>query len=367
MWRRWLCASLVWCSALGALADEPEETALHWVRARGAERCIDPTSLAQRVEALTGPVFGRPADAERSLEGEIAPARRGFTVRIVSTSARGEKRGERTLASPDRDCRRLDAAIAFVLALTIDPALAQRGIPDEFLRLFGEEEPPEQSLLAELNAHPPAPLVLPDEPPAEAPPARPAEPPAPRPAEASAPPAPARSPRARYTAWVAGALLGRTLPRWMPGVEGVLEVDPRNAWPVALALRAFPVAREQPLAGDARGDFTAYALALSTCPLALGSRARLQGCVGADLAYLRGQGTRGFARNHTDALWDPAAELALRAHVHLARGVGLVGQAASRIRITSQRFTGREGTTTQTVLEPARVGITLSAGLSYAF
>src|SRR4051794_39124464 len=60
---------------------------LHWTRAAGAEGCIDPTSLARRVEALTGPVFRSPSESERFIEGIIERDRPGFRVRLSLSGA----------------------------------------------------------------------------------------------------------------------------------------------------------------------------------------------------------------------------------------------------------------------------------------
>lgn len=106
--------------------------ALGWVRQAGAEACIPPVELSERVERRLGrPVFVRTPDAVMLIEGEIAPREpQGFTAKIRVSDARGEVFGERVLALGDADCRRLDEVIALVIAVTIhDPSGGANGIP----------------------------------------------------------------------------------------------------------------------------------------------------------------------------------------------------------------------------------------------
>lgn len=341
-----------------ARAEAPLRTALHWTRARGAERCIDGRTLARRVEELTGPVFVAPAEAERALEGSIARTRRGYTARIASVVEGGRKTGERELSTKERDCHALDAALVFVLALTIDPELA-RTAPPELLAMFASELPPELALLDELEATPPTPAEVPEAPPPAPPPPSPAAPVPPPAARPSRPPTHVRI-------MLGAAWLGRTLPDWSPGPEATAQVDFPRFWPLSLTMRAFPRAVHLAVdAGSAR--FRAYALALATCPLDLGREAaRFQGCLGGELTALRGSG-EGFARSHTRTIWEPSLLAEALLHVALFRGFGLYGRAAGGVRLTRQRFAAEGATQREDVFTPARIGVTLSAGAAYAF
>ncbi len=140
---------------------------------------MDPRTLAQRVEELVGPVLVRAADAEHSIEASVeagGPARepngqaRGgegraagtLRVRVRVVDVGGHTLGERVLEQASGDCRALTPAIAFVVAMMIDPGVAAHGLPSELVALFGGDEAPEQKLLDELeNAPQPPPAPAP--------------------------------------------------------------------------------------------------------------------------------------------------------------------------------------------------------------
>lgn len=338
-------------------AAAPARHALHWVRAEGAERCIDPRELAERIEALTGPAFVTPAQAEISLEGEIVPAGRGFRARIVSTDAAGAQSGERVLTSASPDCRALDPAIAFVIALTIDPGLSLSGQAAAFLAEFAQELPPEQALLAELASHAaqPAPErdVL-----AEGAPA------APQPTPRAPPP---RRPT-RYALQLGAATLGRSLPEWMFGVRGGFTLDHARLWPLVLNASAFPSGRSQELADAAAAAiFQAYDAALSVCPRVHWRALGAHGCAGLALAYLHARGS-GFERNHSAAMWDPALVAGGALTLALGRGWGFGADALLRVRLTDQRFaSAAAGGESRTAHRPPRVGFLFSLGPRYEF
>ncbi|HEX6244458.1 MAG TPA: hypothetical protein VFZ61_26250, partial [Polyangiales bacterium] len=278
---------------LGGLPARAAQPALHWVRAKGAERCIDPVALAERVEALTGPVFVPPGAAELSVEGLVSPASGGFTVRLVSSSRGGVRSAERVLRSSGHDCRVLDAAVAFVIALTLDPDLARAGIPSEVLAHFTQEVPPEQLLLAELDRPGPAATVPAPEPPPVAAPSAPSKPAA----------APARSPAAdasrrfRPGLSLAAAAQSGNAPSWLAGVRAGLGLGLPRHLMIALALGAFPSFRAQAVGEGRSASFQAYDATLSLCPNGRWQRWHALACVGVMLAYLRAEG-RDFERNH---------------------------------------------------------------------
>jgi hypothetical protein len=115
----------LWLAPLTAGAQTARRPALHWVRLDGAESCIDPRALAERVESITGSVFVSASLAEVSLEARIAvPEPERFAVQIKLTRSGGAGPNERVASFSTRDCRTLDGAIAFLIAMAIDPDLA---------------------------------------------------------------------------------------------------------------------------------------------------------------------------------------------------------------------------------------------------
>jgi hypothetical protein len=342
-----------------ASAGAPARHALHWVRATGAERCIDPKELAERVEALTGPAFVAPAQAEISLEGEIMPAGRGFRARLVSTNAAGQQGGERILTSTSADCRRLDAALAFVIALTIDPGLSLSGEAAAFLAEFAQELPPEQALLSELAGQPTPAPAAPRDVLTEA-----LAPASPSPARASA--APSRRPT-RYALGVAAATLGRSSPEWMFGLRASFTFDHARLWPLVVSAGAFPNTKQQPLANGESATFQAYDGLLAVCPGRRWQGLGAYGCAGFALAYLQAQGS-GFDPNLRAGMWDPAVTLGGALTLALGRGWGLGADAALRVRLTDQRFEVRvPGRESQPAHTPPRFGVLLSLGPRYEF
>jgi hypothetical protein len=338
-------------------ASAHAQHALHWVRARGAERCIDPKALAERVEALTGSAFVPPAQAEISLEGEISVTGHGFRVRLVSTHADGVPRGERVLTSHRSDCRLFDAAIAFVIALTIDPGLSLRGVPTDLLAQFAQELPPEQTLLAELAAQQTA-ARSPAHDAEQTPPAQPTTPTSPKRA-----PAPARS--ARYALGLAAATLGRTLPGWPFGVRAIFSYDHARLWPLVLNAGVFPVAKQK-LEGGQQVTFQSYDAALSLCPGLERSRFGAQGCLGIALSYMRAHGS-GFDDNYTVGLWDPSLALGVALALRLGRGWGFAADAAMRVRFSDRGFEVRAPGGPTAIHTPDRVGLLFSLGPRYEF
>jgi hypothetical protein len=349
--------------AARASAAPPAGYALHWVRAEGAERCIDPRALAARVEALTGPVFVAPAAAEISFEGEIAPDGRGFRARLVSSRADGVPRGERILNTSSADCRALDAALAFVIALTIDPSMSLAGVPADVLGQFAQEVPPEQALLSELSAQSASAA-----PTAAAPLAASAEVPAAPSLSETAHQAQATRFRApRYAVVLAAATLGRSMPDWRFGLRGSFSFDPLGFMPFVLSASAFPGDAPQALSSGQSASFQTYDAALSACPGLSGPKLSAYGCLGFALGYQRAHGND-FDPNFTIALWDPALMLGVSFAVPLWRGLGLAVDAMMRVRLTSRGFAFRQpDQTIAPAHDPPRLGLLFSLGPRYAF
>ena len=108
-------------SAVAAQTPVARGPALNWVRLPGAETCIAPVELAQRIEARLGHrVFVPTGDAIIVLEGQVGPAREsGFTTSIRVSDADGTVYGTRDFSMNDADCRKLDELVTLIMAITI--------------------------------------------------------------------------------------------------------------------------------------------------------------------------------------------------------------------------------------------------------
>lgn len=125
----WTFGAALFASVAVAHAQSGRRPALHWVRLVGADTCIDPRTLGERVESITGPVLVGAADADVSIEASIeATSAAHFVVRLKASGATHTARQERVLAFDTRDCRSLDSVIAFLIAMSVDPDLASSAL-----------------------------------------------------------------------------------------------------------------------------------------------------------------------------------------------------------------------------------------------
>lgn len=186
-------------AAPGAAQGARRGPALNWVRLSGAESCIAPVELGERVEQRLGrAVLVRIPDAIVVIEGQVAPTPTGgFAALIRVSDPSGDVYGAREIALEDGDCRRLDEMVALVVAVTI----RNRGgsgipLPPEIAASLDAlfEGEPAQLDPAELAAAPAAPA------PAAAEPAEPVDTPAVDPAAVMA--------AERGSAWQLGAGAG---------------------------------------------------------------------------------------------------------------------------------------------------------------
>jgi hypothetical protein len=146
-----------------AQARPPRRVSLQYTRAEGAQACIDPVSLARKVEAFTGPVLVAPSSAETALEAHIETrASGGFRARIQIGREGENAHGERVLETDSPDCRSFDDALSFVIATTIDPDLVLERVGALF---DPTATPPKEALLEEL-ANAPGSTMEPAAPPA---------------------------------------------------------------------------------------------------------------------------------------------------------------------------------------------------------
>lgn len=109
-----------------ARAEEPapRTSSLSWVRPAGAEGCISTPALARSVEErLRRPVFVSAAAAHVSVEGLVRPVARpaGWTATLTLRDASGAPLGTREIHRDGADCHVLDASLALVIAVMIDP------------------------------------------------------------------------------------------------------------------------------------------------------------------------------------------------------------------------------------------------------
>jgi hypothetical protein len=132
--RRRFAAALVACAALGAgpaaaQLESQRGPALNWVRLPGAESCIGPVELAERVEQRLGRhVFAPMSAAIVVIEGFVSPRPGGFGVALRVSNRDGVVYGSRELAVDERDCRKLDELAALVIAVTIHGQGGSSGI-----------------------------------------------------------------------------------------------------------------------------------------------------------------------------------------------------------------------------------------------
>lgn len=132
----------------------PRSFALNWVREPGAEACISSQVLARSIEQWLGPVFDRPSEAELAIEGRVAhdASSASWRAYVRVADARGSVLGARELSSTAPNCHALDAQVALVIVMAIDPEVALRGLPDELLEEFSVQNDAAAQLLEELRA-----------------------------------------------------------------------------------------------------------------------------------------------------------------------------------------------------------------------
>ena len=321
-------------TAASARAQRLEQPALHWSRGPAAFSCIDPRSLAQRVEDLTGPTLVAAGAADVSIEARIdqsGPER--YTVRIRLTRGREPNGGERLLSFKAADCRSLDAAIALVIAVLIDPDAGSR-LPDELSWLRPAERSAAEQLRDEVAASQPSvidtpKLAAPSTTLATAAPVRP------RPAATLA----QLGPRWQLSLGVASGT-GPSSAAHL-GVLAALQRALTTWLGVGLQLRAASALTDLRLDGVHSLSMQSAGLAVLVCPTAaLDASWRAQGCIGPELALLHARGV-GFAHDETALLtsFGGSARLAV-AHRLLARwwlvALGLVQWDARPPRLHSQ-------------------------------
>src|SRR5205085_2531060 len=108
-------------------APAERTSSLAWVRAEGADGCIGGRDLADAVERILGRrVFVSASAAEVAVEGHVDRAASGWKATLRISGDHGAVLGSRELESHTPDCREMDRALAFVIAVMIDPDAADR-------------------------------------------------------------------------------------------------------------------------------------------------------------------------------------------------------------------------------------------------
>jgi hypothetical protein len=357
MMRLILPLALLLFAAQASAQKNRVQPALHWSRSSDASGCIDPRALALRVTALTGDVLVEPTSATLSIEGHVmANGHGGFAVRITSSNAQGITRGERTLAEPSGDCRKLDAAIAFVIALIIDPDLALDQLPAELVALGAEGPKPEDVLLAELARTPPRPYAGST---TVAPPvaADATKAPAPKQVAASWP---------HYEA-SAGVVIGvRELPKATLGGQLRIAYAPWRAVALEAELNGSWMMVDKPLGSVRSVSARAYGGALLACPRLLHKRWLFDGCVGPELYAVKATG-KGFTENSSDSRSAIAVRAAVGAGVVVRKHWVIRVRGWARYSPRPPRYEYAEITTRRSALDVPSLGVGVTLSMGYAF
>lgn len=354
---RFVIALLLLFLAESTAAQSSVRPALHWSRATNASTCIDPRALALRVGALTGDVLVEPASATLSIEGHIeAKSDGGFRAHVTSSNAQGVMRGERIIEQPGSDCRQLDSAIAFVIALLIDPDLTLDVLPAEIVALGAEGPRAEELLLAELEQNPAKPYAIESVEEAAATTAN-----APRDVAL-----PRSDSWLRYELSGAGVVALKELPNATIGAQLGFAYRVWRSFSLEALLRATAMPRDRELASGYSVSAQSYAGTLLGCgryPLAT---TFLEGCVGPELSLVRAAG-HGFSGNRSDVLNSYGMQLAVGGGLVLTRQLALRVRVLARYSPTPARYHYVRGEERFDALEVPSFAIGTTLGVSYAF
>ncbi len=238
---------------------------LRWV---APAECIQPGAMSRAVESRLGrPVFGPEPDF--MLDGELfastEPPR--WRARIALVDARGTLLGTRDVSSDDEACASIDASLALVMAVMIDPAAALGSTPQPAAPVAAAPAPSPDP-----DKEPPPPPVIQRKP---LPPTRMAtqDPPS------RLPPDPPRSPAgAAFHLGVTGNVGAGLAPTAGPFFALWLGEFP--GWPVEL--QGFALAPSVLERGGGRAIVTGVGLGVTTCPLMIARGPwQFDGCAGA--------------------------------------------------------------------------------------
>lgn len=363
-------AVLLICASAAA-QSAPGSPALHWSRDASAGDCVDPRTLAQLVEGYTGPVFVPPAQADVSIEGSIQrTGQNGFRVRVAVTGRQGgPPGGERVLELTAVECRKLDGALAFVIATALDPDLNARGLPAELDWLQSSELPAAEQLRAELTQTTPttsAAVPAAIEPKPTAAPALATEPPA---VVAATGPEPDER-LDLVPDWELGLALqlGSGLAP-VASAGGMLTLTHGFGSWFALSLQARGNAGL--LALDVVRGYTvgaqAYALAPQACARSFGrSGFGFQGCLGPELGWLRVVGD-GFSHENAVLRSSFGASLRLELRYALTHSFALTGGAVLGLELTRPEVNYRDLEDEHIAVKGQTLSALATVGLTHSF
>jgi hypothetical protein len=339
-------------------ADGSQRPALHWSRGAGASSCIDPHTLALRITALTGPVLVDAAEADVSIEGHVTRSARGvFEVRVTATGRDGVARGTRNLEHKD-DCRALDDAVAFVVAVMIEPDLALERLPPELVALGAEGEASQTRLLRELEAEPP-------HAPASA---------TPSPLAASASsilsPPPADTPtlpaKPLYQLHFGASIVVQELPRASAGMYLGMLFLPLRWLGLDLGLRATFMPGPLELEGDREIQARRFGSSLLACPRYPWPSMFVELCAGPQLALISANAS-GFDHNEVKRRAAFAAQLAVGYGAQLRGGWWLRLRAQLQLLLNDPSFTYKQLDAPPLAFEMSRLAVGADLGVGYQF
>jgi hypothetical protein len=340
--------------------------ALHWVRDATAESCVDPRTLAHQVEELVGPVLVRPSEAEHSLEGFAEARASGVRVRLRVLNQAGRQIGERVLDHAGA-CHDIAPAIAFVVAMMIDPGVAAHGLPPALVALLAAEAP-DQALLQELEggaeAAPPSdPAVaveLPEPPP---------RPPAAADGVREEPIAPER---ARDPIGVQAALLARVSWRDTAGLllsgEERMSFDVRGPFSVAVHVRGGAQFGDHTFEPQRTIRMIMLAAGGALCAgHGVDARVRLFGCAGGEFSTTLARGS-GLPVQRSTYRADVGITAQLGGRVRLHRGIGVMLLVTGRASLAPRRFVYEDMSgATRTAYTMSRVSVGVALGPTIEF
>jgi hypothetical protein len=116
-------------SVAARAASAKEKARLLYLRDATAETCPDEPAFRERVAAKLGYEAFDDQSAARIVTVRIGLERGELEAVVITSATKEAAAGERRVRSAGRDCRELAEALAFTVALVVDPRAAT-GAPD---------------------------------------------------------------------------------------------------------------------------------------------------------------------------------------------------------------------------------------------
>jgi len=311
---QWFAIALVLVATSALAEPAPAPHALRWVRAPGAESCIDPDALSSALELHLGRALGSGGAAVRTIDGRVEPSDDGFRATLVVRDERGEALGERELVAIG-ECRRLDEPLVLVLSLLVDAYAADLA-------------PPPTSVSV-------APVV--------------------------APPAPPRSWRLGLAVSGTGAVGAD--PGLGLGADVRVEVAPPG-WPMLVASVGGWLPDRVPVAAGA-SRFSAVGAGLVACPLVALLATEVRACGGVELVRVDASGM-GFALDRSVVDWVVSARVEAEVVRGLTARLGVVAGVGLWIPVIQPRFVYTDGSEVREIYDPSPAAVVLRVGVRVA-